>query len=168
MKRLLALAPLPFLLVACGPPNDQPIGPATASVPSAAVVPLDPTLSPRPLPGSRSGPSTTLSPGQGEIVCGTFTLGQGEDFPQDAARCFVDAATAGRPVTLSVTRPTMEGDPIPVTYTAGDDGRVTVVTDSRQDGFGARNVTTATCQGPVITADGLDFTRCTEPRPVSS
>jgi hypothetical protein len=93
--------------------------------------------------------------------CGTFTLSQGERLAEQAARCLVEAVQAGRPARLKVTRPTTEGDPIPVTYTAGADGRIEVVTDSRQDEFGEQTITRATCTGPVATP-GLDFADCAQ------
>ncbi|MCM4077836.1 hypothetical protein [Paractinoplanes hotanensis] len=171
----------PFLLTvgalaACGGPSDPPnrVGPATATLP-AYVSPsapfVDPSLGPRPPARGSGGPSTTLSPGQGvpaAIDCGTFVLDQGDTLPDNPARCFVDAAQAGHPARLKVTRPTVEGAPIPVTYTAGADGRTEVVTDSRRDGFGPKQVTRQTCQGPSVADYGIDFTRCTEPSPAAT
>jgi hypothetical protein len=54
-----------------------------------------------------------------------------------AIRCFVEAVHARHPAQLKETRPTVEGDPIPITYIAGADGRVEVITDSRPDTFGS-------------------------------
>ncbi|MCY1145589.1 hypothetical protein OWR29_46945 [Actinoplanes sp. Pm04-4] len=149
-------------------PNEA--GPATAPITSTAP-PVDPLLSPRPSAADRSGPSTTLSPGQGvpaRLDCGTFTLGQADTLPGSAARCFIDAASAGHPARLKVTSPTVEGDPIPVTYTAGADGRTEVITDTRQDGFGPQQITRQTCQGPSPAAKSLLFTKCTAPAPIIS
>ena len=67
-----------------------------------------------------------------------------------------------------MTRPTTEGDPIPVTYTAGAGGRVEVITDSRRDNFGPRDITRQTCTGPVFTKHELTFAGCSEPAPVAS
>ncbi|MET8150159.1 DUF4362 domain-containing protein [Actinoplanes sp. NPDC005259] len=97
--------------------------------------------------------------------CGTFDLPQGDRLPEPAARCLVDAVQAGHPARLKVTRPTTEGDPIPVTYTAGAGGRVEVITDSRQDGFGARVITRQTCTEPTA-APELDFAQCSDPTPI--
>ena len=162
-------------LAACGDTGDPPNqgGPATATVPQASqnAPPIDPSLGPRPRAGGSSGPSTTLRPGPGRsaaLDCGTFVLGQGDTLPDSAARCFIDAAQAGHPARLKVTRPTVEGDPIPVTYTAGTDGRTEVVTDSRQDGFGPKEVTRQTCQGPAAARSSIEFTRCTHPTTVTN
>lgn len=97
----------------------------------------------------------------GATDCGTFTLSQGEQFPEAAARCLIDAASAGRPARLQVTRPTVEGDPIPITYTSGEDGRVEVVTDSRQDKWGQQVITRETCTGPTA-APELTFAQCSD------
>jgi hypothetical protein len=82
--------------------------------------------------------------------------------PADAARCLIDAAKAGTPARLTVTRSTTEGDPIPVTYTSRADGSVKVVTDTRQDAFGDQKITTETCTGPSAADYGIDFATCTD------
>jgi hypothetical protein len=168
---------LTIALAACaqapgaGPSEAGPAtAPSTSTAPTEAP-PVDPLLSPRPSAKERNGPSTTLSPGQGtpdRLDCGTFTLGQADTLPDSAARCFIDAASAGHPARLKVTSPTVEGDPIPVTYTAGADGRTEVITDTRQDGFGPRQITRQTCQGPSPAAKSLLFTKCTAPAPITS
>ncbi|MCO8269847.1 DUF4362 domain-containing protein [Actinoplanes sp. TRM 88003] len=160
-------------LAACGGTGDPPnrVGPATATIEpqaSESAPMIDPSLGPRPRAGGSGGPSTTLRPGQGALDCGTFVLGQGEKLPDTAARCFVDAAQAGHRARLAVTRPTVEGDPIPVTYTSGTDGRTEVITDSRQDGFGPKEITRQTCQGPAVADYSITFTRCTQPAPVTN
>lgn len=94
--------------------------------------------------------------------CDTFNLSQGDRLPESAARCLVDAVQAGQPARLKVTRPTTEGDPIPVTYTAGADSRVEVITDSRQDGFGTQVITRQTCTEPTATPE-LQFAQCSDP-----
>jgi len=99
--------------------------------------------------------------------CGTFNLPQGDGLPDSAARCLVEAVQARHAARLKVTRPTTEGDPIHVTYTAGGDGRVEVITDSRQDRFTGptnRIITRQTCTGPIGTLR-LDFAECSEPTP---
>jgi len=98
--------------------------------------------------------------------CGTFTLPLGESLPGAAAQCLVDAARAGRAARLMVTQSTDEGDPIPVTYTAGTDRTVEVITDSRQDKFGVKVVTRQVCTGPVATNGGLDFAECSPSTPI--
>jgi hypothetical protein len=123
-------------LTACGGPDPAP---RAATVPSASAVMTD---------------------------CGTFTLSQGDRVPDSAARCLVEAVRARHPARLKVTRPSTEGEPIPVTYTAGADGHVEVVTDSRQARFGTQEVTRSTCTEPVA-APELEFARCSEATPVT-
>jgi hypothetical protein len=93
--------------------------------------------------------------------CGAFDLGLADHLPATAARCLIDAAKAGRPARLKVTRSTDEGDPIPVTYTARADGSVEVLTDTRQDAFGDQKITSETCTGPSAADYGIDFAACT-------
>jgi hypothetical protein len=135
MKRILGPALATLTLAACGGWDTPPRAIAT---PSTAAASTD---------------------------CGTFDLPQGESLPDSAVRCLVEAVRAGRPARLQVTRPTVEGDPIPVTYTAGTDGRVEVITDSRQDSFGTPIITRETCTGPIL-ASQLEFAECSEPTPV--
>jgi hypothetical protein len=137
MKRVLGPVLAWLTLAACGGPADSPRATATRADPSSSVVAAD---------------------------CGTFNLGQGDRLPESAARCLVEAAQAGHPARLRTTRPSVEGDPIAVTYTAGADGRVEVITDSRQDRFGAQVITRAICTGP-IAAPELTFALCSEPTP---
>jgi hypothetical protein len=92
--------------------------------------------------------------------CGTFTLDQGEAFPAGAGRCLVEAVRQGRSAWLKVTRPTTEGDPIPVAYIARADGRVEVVEDTREDAWGEQTITREICTGPAVTANGLEFAGC--------
>ncbi len=98
--------------------------------------------------------------------CGTFDLDQRQGMPDSAMRCFVDAVAEGRPVQLKETRPTMEGDPITVIYRADAQRRVDVITDSRQDRFGARIISRQTCIGPVPAVGELTFAHCSEPTPI--
>ncbi|HEU4423569.1 MAG TPA: DUF4362 domain-containing protein [Pilimelia sp.] len=107
----------------------------------------------------------TSGENRGAVVtdCGTFDLGQGDHLPDSVLRCFVDAVAAGRPAQLKVTRPTVEGDPIATTYRADRQGRVDVVTDSRQDRFGIQTISKQVCTGPAVVEDDLSFTACTAP-----
>ena len=134
MKRILGPVLASLTLAACGGSDASPKVTATGTDPSSAIVVTD---------------------------CGTFTVPQGGRLPESAARCLVEAVQARHPARLKVTSPTTEGDPIPVNYTAGADGRVEVVTDSRQDRFGSRVITRETCTGP-IAARQLDFAECSE------
>ncbi|WP_326562239.1 DUF4362 domain-containing protein [Micromonospora sp. NBC_01796] len=140
MKRVLYLAVAAVALSACGGPK----APAT-DVSASAVA------------------------GSGEVTdCGTFVLSQGEGLSERAVRCFVDAVQAGRPVRLKQTSPTTEGDPIITTYEAGVDGRVEIVTDSRQDNFGPQIISRHTCTGPTPRPGMVDFAQCSEPTPIES
>jgi hypothetical protein len=94
------------------------------------------------------------------IDCGTFKLGQGEQPPEAAIRCFVDAVQGRRPAQLKETRPTIEGDPIHFTYRTDATGRVEIVTDSREDSYGNQTVTRQICTGPVVTLAPLSFSGC--------
>jgi hypothetical protein len=98
--------------------------------------------------------------------CGTFELSQAEHAPATAIDCFVDAVRAGRPAELRITRPTVEGDPIPTTYVAGADRRIEVTTDTTRDNFGPRLVHRQVCVDPVVVRGGLTFAQCSSPVPV--
>jgi hypothetical protein len=132
MKRILGSVLAGLTLAACSGPDNSPR--AAASPAATAVVVTD---------------------------CGTFVLNQGEEVPESAVRCLAEAVRAGTPARLKATRPTTEGDPLPITYTAGTDGSVAVLTDSRQDKFGVRTITREICTGPPIVPD-LIFARCAE------
>jgi len=82
--------------------------------------------------------------------CGTYVLSQGEDVPEAAYRCFIEAVESGRSARLKETKPTTEGDPIPVTYVGDANGRVERTTDSREDSFGTQVVLRHTCTGPTM------------------
>jgi len=139
MKRTLGTVSACLTLAACGGPDHSPQVSALKTVRSAIVSMTD---------------------------CGTFNLSQGERLLESAARCLVDAVQAGHPARLKVTSPTTEGDPIPVTYTAGADGRVEVITDSTQDGFGTQVITSQTCTEPTV-APELRFAQCSDPTPTT-
>ena len=109
---------------------------------------------------------TEDAPSSGPVTdCGTFELSQGERPPETAVRCLVDAVEARIRARLKVTRPTVEGDPIPVTYVTHADGSVEVITDARQDKFGSGDIQRMTCVRPSLTPDGPDFAECSEPAP---
>ncbi|MFI6760570.1 DUF4362 domain-containing protein [Micromonospora sp. NPDC050417] len=138
MKRVLYLAVVAVALSACGGPN-------ASDVDAAA-------------PADASSEELT--------DCGTFVLSQGEALTDNAVKCFVDAVQAGRPARLKQTSPTTEGDPIITEYEAGTDGRVEIVTDSRQDNFGQQIISRHTCTGPTPRPGMIDFAHCSEPTPV--
>jgi hypothetical protein len=108
----------------------------------------------------------TSSPTITTTECGTYVLGQGEDLPQAAVACFLNAVAAGRPARLAETRPTIEGDPIHSGYVADGTGAVQVTVDSRQDRFGERGVFRKTCTGPIAYPGLIGFTHCSSQTPV--
>ncbi|MEV6630715.1 DUF4362 domain-containing protein [Actinoplanes sp. NPDC051470] len=103
------------------------------------------------------------------VSCGTFDLKLTDPLPATAARCLTESVAEGRPARLQISSNTDEGDPIITTYSSGPDGRVEVVTDTRQDKFGPRRVTVETCTGITAKERSFDVTGCTEPeeRPTS-
>lgn len=103
-------------------------------------------------------PAATRSPAITD--CGTFNLSHGEGLPDSAVQCLLEAVGARRPARLIETRPTVEGDPIPVTYVAHADGRVEVITDSRQDRFGNQMIERRMCVGPSSDQGRLSFAQC--------
>jgi hypothetical protein len=100
------------------------------------------------------------------VNCGKYVLSQGETEPADAYRCFIEAVGAGHPAQLEVTRPTTEGDPIPVSYAGHASGEVERITDSRQDAFGTRTMTREVCSGPAVLRGLLTFAHCGPAGPV--
>jgi hypothetical protein len=97
--------------------------------------------------------------------CGTFSLSQGDSVPTSAVECLIEAVHARRPARLTVTSPSVEGDPIPVTYIAGaDDGRVEVITDLRQDRFSDGGRTRMICTEPILAParPTVTFARCAD------
>ena len=102
---------------------------------------------------STTGGPASKQPGN-STDCGTFILGQGEGLPGSAVRCFIDAVRAGQTADLKVTRPTIEGDPIPMSLHANSDGQILVINDARQDRFGNQVVTRYLCTlDPSATAE---------------
>lgn len=96
--------------------------------------------------------------------CGAFQLGPGEVLPADAAGCLLDAARQNRAAVLRVTRPTVEGALIPVTYASRADGRIDVTIDSRNDPWGEQVLSRVTCAVAAYHAqDGITVRECGEP-----
>ena len=140
-KLVLVLTLVSFALAACtgpGASSDDPTARANASSDASSAAVTD---------------------------CGTYDLAQGEGLPDSAIRCFIEAVKARHRARLMETRPTIEGDPIPVTYIADADGRVEVITDSRQDTFGSQIIEHQTCTGPTAAPGWLSFAQCSEPTP---
>ncbi|XVU21730.1 DUF4362 domain-containing protein [Actinoplanes sp. CA-054009] len=101
-----------------------------------------------------------LAPSASVTDCGTFTLEQGRRLPDDAGLCLLTASREGRIARLSVTAPTVEGDPIITVYATRPDGGIEVVEDTRQDEFGTKEVTREICTGPTVDENGLHFDKC--------
>jgi hypothetical protein len=161
-------------LVGAGPPPRRRRGLLLAAV-SALVVAaaFAPAVAlrggPEPHPPAASAPTTVAPPPSAPAPatdCGTFVLGQRDDLPDAATRCFVAALEEKRPARLMVSVPTVEGDPIVFTYVGGRDGTVEVVMDTTQDDYGTKEVTTRTCTG-LTTGRVFTFGHCTEPTPVT-
>lgn len=109
MKRL-AFVGLVAFTTACGSP--------AASLPAAA-------------------PSKTPT---AEVSCGDVVLGQGEllEVEGSAQRTCLEAAFRdGRGAALTVTAPTVEGDPIVTIWNLAADGTLVADFDSSRDRFGA-------------------------------
>ena len=110
--------------------------------------------------------TTTLnSTAKARVNCGTFVLSQGQRVPDAAYRCFIEAVGSGHPAQLKETRPTTEGDPVPISYVGDASGKVERITDSRQDAFGTKTVAYVTCIGPTVVRGGLTFAGCGPARP---
>jgi len=121
-----------------------------------------------PAPGSSAPPSAELpsatSPAPASsaalLDCGRFTLSQGEGIARTAAQCLITAAGQGTAAELFVTRPTIEGDPIRLDYRVQADRSIRLVTDSRQDRFGNREITAQVCTGPRFAEGKIGFADC--------
>ena len=119
------------------------------------------------------GPSTTSPPlvppsptTSTETDCGRYVMRHaGERLPDTAIACFLNAVAAGRSAYLAETRHTTEGDPIHMLYAADATGAVEVVTDTREDSFGRRQVTRQTCTGPFDYNGHIGFAVCSAPVP---
>ena len=69
--------------------------------------------------------------------------------PTDVQRCVIDALATGRVVHLSVTYPTVEGDPITEFFQTNEDGTVRIVTDNRRDKNARGGILTLRCEALV-------------------
>jgi hypothetical protein len=94
------------------------------------------------------------------VDCGTFDLKLSGENPGAAGRCLIDAVTARQPARLEIIRNTDEGDPISTTYQSAGDGRVEIVTDTRQDRFGPQRITRTTCTAIKPVDDWFEPTNC--------
>lgn len=148
VRKLLIVALLPVALSACSagapqadpaPSNSAPSNTASVAPGSSAVAPAAPVE---------------------QTQCGDVVLIQGAEVPPEATACFLDAVREHRPAVLTVTRPTVEGDPIRYAYEALPDGRVEVITDTRQDNFGNKGMFREVCTGPTAGGAALMFATC--------
>jgi hypothetical protein len=112
-----------------------------------------------------SSTTTLTATANASVNCGTYVLSQGQKVPDAAYRCFIEAVGSGRPAELKETRPTVEGDPVPISYVGDATGKIQRITDSRKDAFGTKTVTWETCTGPIIVRGGLTFAGCAPARP---
>jgi hypothetical protein len=115
---------------------------------------------------SAPGASGTSSSAAAVTSCGAVTLAQGDPvgIPQTALTCFTSGLGAGRRVTLTVTAPTTEGDPITTVYTALLDQHVQVDIDATKDAFagtGAR-MTRQVCTGASAVDGRLLLASCAD------
>jgi hypothetical protein len=136
-------------------------GTVAATIFGVATIGGGSATSPRPV-GVK--PPANASAAVAEADCGSHVV-QFEGLPDTAIACFLDAVAAKRRARLAVTRSTVEGDPIHILYVADATGTVQMTTDSRQDTFGAREVTRQTCTGPVADHGHIGFAQCSSPAP---
>ncbi|MEV0153973.1 DUF4362 domain-containing protein [Micromonospora sp. NPDC050686] len=141
-RRRTALLTLPLALAGCA-----------ATRPAAPPAPAGPTAGP-----------TTPAPDLAD--CGTWTLGRSDRLPAEATGCLDDALRDRQAVEMTVTAPTVEGDPVTTHYLTRVDGRVEVTVDGRQDRYGTGRVERMTCTGPVSYPAMPAFDTCTTPSPV--
>ena len=107
------------------------------------------------------GPATTAPTTVSAVTdCGAFELSQGERLPAAAVACLRAAIRDRRPARLEQTAPTVEGDPIHLTYVSDPDGRVAVTTDARQDRYGSGTIERATCTGLLPGEGWIEFAKC--------
>lgn len=77
--------------------------------------------------------------------CGREVQVHGRGYDASARKCLWDAYLAGKPAALSLTRHTIEGDPITFTLRVLSGSSIEVIEDNR-DRFGARGVRSSTCR----------------------
>ena len=86
--------------------------------------------------------------------CGAYRITQDEcgpdaTTPPAEVQCLIDAVAACRPAHLTLTRGTLEGDPIDTAYVVRPEGTgcsVITIVDTRADQFGGQSLTTSQCQ----------------------
>ena len=90
------------------------------------------------------------------IFCGEEVAGHNGPLNVAARECFWAAYEQRRPAEFRTTRPTIEGDPITLTYRIREGGVVEVIIDSRQDTFSNRGITFLECR-ELVRLDDLVF-----------
>jgi hypothetical protein len=123
------------------------------------------TASPPAAPRTNFAPPPSLAPssssGPALAECGSFTLRQGEDLPNSAVTCFLEAHHANRAARLERTPPSVEGRPVREEYLTDDTGLIAVTTDMSQDPYGGNRIERRVCSGVAATATGyLTFAGC--------
>jgi hypothetical protein len=119
--------------------------------------------SPKAAPGNNNGllDNRTVVTTDNGVDCGAYARAQGEGLPETAAACLMTALKAGKSVRLRESYPTVEGDPILVTYRSTGGGEVEVSTDSTHDRWDSGTVVQRrTCTGPVLDEGFLRFEKC--------
>jgi hypothetical protein len=93
--------------------------------------------------------------------CGSFTLRPGEEMPESAVTCFLDAHRAKRAARLERTAPSVEGHRVREEYVTDHTGLIEVTIDMSQDPYGGFRIERKICAGVTVGAHGyLDFVRC--------
>lgn len=99
-----------------------------------------------------AGTSSSSSKANDAPSCGNEIHRYGQGYDDEARACLLDAFNAGRPSSFTLTRYTIEGDPLIITIHVRSRSSVEVIEDNR-DRFGAQGVHTSTCssieRGPV-------------------
>jgi hypothetical protein len=82
--------------------------------------------------------------------CGTTTVDQGDPIrpSNNVVSCFKQALTAGASARVTLTYPTIEGDPVHDHYLLHGDGTVTLYEDPTEDPNGADEWATTECFEP--------------------
>lgn len=104
------------------------------------------------LPGAAPSPSGSTGTGTGAGTgtdCGAVVLRQGEQLEVVGATeraCLEAALREGRSATLTVTAPTVEGDPVTTSWRLDADGSLSADIDASRDRYaGSQPRTRATC-----------------------